>query len=87
MPKSHAERQRDYRERQQVSARHQAERISELEAALDAERAILHAELDAARSQLNAALAEVERLSASQCRHPAGAVDGGTCRACGTDVW
>lgn len=34
------------------------------------------------------ALAEVERLSAGpRCRHPAEAVDGGTCRACGEDIW
>jgi hypothetical protein len=76
MPKSHAERQRDYRERQRGTGRHQAERITELEAALDT-----------VRSELDAALTEVQRLTASQCRHPAGAIDGGTCRACGAEVW
>ena len=63
----------DYqREHRQRRARHLAE--------LEAENAELRAYLDTA-------LAEVERLSASQCNHPAGAVDGGTCQACGRDVW
>jgi hypothetical protein len=26
-------------------------------------------------------------IAAQQCKHPAGAVDGGTCPACGSDVW
>ena len=36
MPKSHAQRQQAYRDRQRTAGRHQAERISELEAALEA---------------------------------------------------
>jgi hypothetical protein len=36
---------------------------------------------------LAAALDEAERLAAIACKHPAGAIDGGTCQACGTDVW
>jgi hypothetical protein len=49
------------------------------------------AQLETENAQLRVgladALAELERLTASQCRHPAAAVDSGTCRACGTDVW
>jgi hypothetical protein len=87
VPKTHAERQRDYWERQHATVRHQADRISELEAALEAERVMLQAEVDTVRSELDAALAEVERLTASQCRHPAAAIDNGTCGACGTELW
>jgi hypothetical protein len=54
----------------------QAERI----AALEAERDRLQADLDAA-------LGEAQRLALSACRHPAATVDGGTCMACGTDLW
>jgi hypothetical protein len=39
------------------------------------------------RADLADALAEAGRLAAHQCKHPAAAVDGGTCHACGTDVW
>jgi len=87
MPKTNAERQRDWRQRQHATGHHQAQRISELEAALDAQHAALLAERDLLQADLDAAHADIERLTASQCRHPAGAVDGGTCRACGTDVW
>jgi hypothetical protein len=38
------------------------------------------------RTDLAAALAEVERLALATCRHRAAAVDGGTCMACGTEV-
>jgi hypothetical protein len=54
----------------------QARRLAELET----ENAELHADL-------TGALADVERLTASQCRHPAAAVDAGHCHACGTEVW
>jgi hypothetical protein len=27
------------------------------------------------------------RLATTQCKHPAAAVDGGTCQACGTEIW
>jgi hypothetical protein len=76
MPKTNAERQRAWRQRQ-------AGRI----AALEAEAAELRAEASALRADLAAALAEAERLTAAACTHPAGAVDSGTCRACGSEVW
>jgi hypothetical protein len=41
----------------------------------------------AALADLDVALAEIERLTAGQCKHPAAAVDGGTCQACGTELW
>jgi hypothetical protein len=76
MPKTHAERQRTWRQRR-------AGRI----AALEAEAAEMRTELDSTRTDLAAALDEAERLASTACRHPAGAIDGGTCRACGTEVW
>jgi len=39
------------------------------------------------RTDLAAALAEVGSLALATCRHRAAAVDGGTCMACGTEVW
>ena len=74
--KTTAERQRAFRQRQ-------ADRTAALEAA----NAELRAEADGLRADLADALAEAERLADQQCRHPAVAVDGGTCRACGTDIW
>ena len=74
-PKTTAERQRAFRQRQ-------ADRTAALEAA----NAELRAEADGLRADLADALAEAECLAARQCKHPAPAVDGGTCRACGTDV-
>jgi hypothetical protein len=56
------------------------QRRARLVAALEAENAQLRAELDAA-------LGEAERLASTVCRHPAAAVDDGTCRACGTEIW
>ena len=76
MPKTNAERQRTWRQRR-------AGRI----AALEAEAAEMRTELDSTRTDLAAALDEAERLASTACRHPAGAVDGGMCRACGTEVW
>jgi hypothetical protein len=70
--KTTAERQRAFRQRQ-------ADRTAALEAA----NAELRAEADGLRADLADALAETERLAAQQCKHPAAAVDGGTCRACG----
>jgi hypothetical protein len=49
--------------------------------------AALEAEAAELRIDLDTALAEVERLSASQCRHPAAAVDGSHCRVCNTEIW
>jgi hypothetical protein len=63
-------------DRQRAFRRRQITRITELEA-----------EVDTVRSELDAALAEVERLSAAQCKHPAAAVDGGHCHARGGEVW
>jgi hypothetical protein len=76
MPKTNAERQQDYRQRR-------AGRI----AALEAEAAQLRTEAGVLRADLAAALGEAERLASTACRHPAGAVDGGTCGACGAEVW
>ena len=76
MPKTNAERQATWRQRR-------AARIT----ALETEAAELRTELDGARADLATALSEAERLASTACRHPAGAVDGGTCRACGTEMW
>jgi hypothetical protein len=76
MPKTNAQRQRDYRQRH-------ARRITVLEA----EVTELRTEAGILRADLAAALAEAERLAAMACRHPAGAVDGGTCRACEREIW
>jgi hypothetical protein len=38
-------------------------------------------------ARLRDALAEAEQLAAAACKHPAAAVDGNHCRACGTDIW
>ena len=76
MPKTNAERQQAWRQRR-------TRRLT----ALEAETAELRAQAGILRADLAAALAEAEQLAAAACRHPAGAVDGGTCRACGTEVW
>jgi hypothetical protein len=76
MPKTNADYQREHPQRQ-------ARRL----AALKALCAALEAERDRLRADLDAALAEAERLAAAACKHPAGAVDGTTCQACGTEVW
>jgi hypothetical protein len=47
----------------------------------------MRAELAATRGQLADAHTEAERLAAQQRKHPAAAVGGGHCDACGTDVW
>ena len=75
MPKTNAEYHREHRQRQ-------ARRLAELEA----ENATLRTQLNSIRAEL-AALAESERLAATQCKHPSAAIDGGTYRACGQDVW
>jgi hypothetical protein len=76
MAKTHAERQRDYRSRQ-------ARRVAGLEHA----NADLSGRLATAQADLSAALAELERFTAAQCKHPAEAVDGGRCNQCGQDLW
>lgn len=76
MARANAEYQRDWRQRR-------AERV----AVLERETAGLRRLLADAQADLATALADNERLAAAQCRHPAGAVDGGTCRACGSEVW
>ena len=50
-------------------------------------RAQLVATLEQENTRLRDALTEAEHLAAQQCKHPAAAVDGGHCHACGTDVW
>jgi hypothetical protein len=62
MPKTNAERQQAWRQRR-------TGRI----AAVETEAAQLRAEDDALRADLDAALAEIERLSAAQCKHPSAA--------------
>jgi hypothetical protein len=74
--KTIAERQHGWRQRRTA-------RIT----ALETETAQLRTQASALRAELDAALAECERLAATQCKHPSGAIDGGTCRACGTEVW
>ncbi len=76
MPKTNAERQRAWRQR----------RVGRI-AALEAEAAGLRTEAGSLRADLAAALDEAGRLALTACRHPAGGVDGGTCQACGTEVW
>ena len=71
-----AKRAKTTAERQRAFRQRQANRIATLEA-----------ELADVRSQLADALTAAERLAARQCKHPAAAVDGGTCHACGTDMW
>ena len=76
MPKTNADYQREHRQRQ-------ARRL----AALQTLCATLEAEGNRLRAELDAALAECERLAVTACKHPAGAVDGSHCRACDTDLW
>ena len=76
MPKTNAQRQQAWRRRRTART-----------AALETEAAQLRTEAGALRIDLEAALAEVERLSAAQCKHPSGAIDGSHCRACDTDLW
>jgi hypothetical protein len=76
MAKTNADYQREHRQRRSA-------RMVELAAARDA----LAAEVEGLRDALAAAESELERLRASQCKHPAGAVDGGRCHACGAEVW
>ncbi len=76
MPMTAAERQRNCRRRA-------GERL----ASLEAEVTDLSVRLAAAVLERDAAVAEAERLSGLACRHPAGAVDGSRCLACGADVW
>jgi hypothetical protein len=72
-----------------TAERVQAYRVRQREA-LDEARMLLAQ----ARDERDAALAECERLrealeqsQARECRHPAQVVQGGTCRACGQEVW
>jgi hypothetical protein len=64
MPKTSAERQRDYCQRR-------AGRITALEAAA----VELRTEADSLLSDLDAALGEAQRLALTACRHPSAAVD------------
>jgi hypothetical protein len=50
-------------------------------------RSRLIATLQQENARLRDALAEAERLAAQQCKHPAAAVGGGHCHACGSDIW
>lgn len=76
MPKTNAARQQAWRQRRTARM-----------TALETETAQLRTEASVLRADLAAALDEAERLASAACRHPAGAVDGGTCRACGAEVW
>jgi hypothetical protein len=73
MPKTHAERQRDYRQRQAQGT-----------ASLKAENTRLRGELGDVRAELADALAEADRLAGQACRHPSAAVLDGRCQACGS---
>ena len=55
--------------------------------ALKAQVAQLRTEAGILRAYLASALCEAERLAAAACKHPAGAIDGSTCRACGAEIW
>ena len=50
-------------------------------------RARLITTLEQENARLRDSLAEAERLASTACRHPAVAVEAGTCHACGSDVW
>jgi hypothetical protein len=63
------------------------QRQADRTAALEAQIAELHTENSILRADLADALAKTERLASTACKHPAGAIDSGTCRACGTEVW
>jgi hypothetical protein len=76
MPRTNAERQKAWRQRRAEHA-----------VALEAEVAQLRGKLHDVRAELDAALGEAQRLALTTCRHPAAAVDGGTCRACGAEIW
>jgi hypothetical protein len=79
----HAKKAKTIAERQRAFRQRQADRTAALEAA----NAELRAAADGLRADLADALAEAERLAAQQCRHPAAAVEAGTCHACDTDIW
>jgi hypothetical protein len=51
-----------------------------------AENATLRAKLESVRTKLDAALGEAQRPALAACRRPSGAIDDGTCQACGTEV-
>lgn len=76
MAKTNADYQREHRQRQ-------AGRVAELEAEL----AVMRDRAESAETALESANDEIERLAALRCKHPAQAVDGGRCLACGQDVW
>jgi hypothetical protein len=76
MPKTNAQRQQAWRQRR-------TDRI----AALETETAQLRTEASVLRADLAAALDEAEQLASAACKHPAGAVDGTTCRACEREIW
>jgi hypothetical protein len=48
--------------------------------------AVLEAKNGRLQADLDAAVGEAERLATAACKHLVGAVDGGTCRACGQDL-
>jgi predicted RNase H-like nuclease (RuvC/YqgF family) len=76
MAKTNADYQREHRERR-------TRRIAGLEARV----AELEAELESVRAENEGLRQALEAAEGMQCRHPSGAVSGGTCRACGQDVW
>jgi hypothetical protein len=80
---ANAQKQAAHRERR-------AQRVAGLEQALAAERAEtarLRRELATVEASLADALAGRGTEDGPGCRHPSEAVDGGTCQACGADVW
>jgi hypothetical protein len=102
VPRTHAERQAAYRRRlaDRIAAFHARE--SALESALESAAAEARttierqaAEIASLRREIDGLYATLAQASAAsrdagprtECAHPAGAVDGGTCRACGAEVW
>ena len=68
-------------------ARYLARRAT-AERELRGEAGVLRSQVATLERDLADALAEVERLSSGpKCRHPAEAVQGGTCGLCGADIW
>lgn len=67
----------------------QAHRVRQRQKIADLTREVgsLTARVTELAGLLEASEAECESLRASQCRHPSQVVHGGTCRACGTEVW
>jgi Tfp pilus assembly protein FimV len=102
MAKTNADYQREQRERRADRLAELESALADRDADLAASRARierLERELDRVYAMLETASAEPEAAvpgitrpagpgsQTPDCPHPAAAVDGGTCRACGAEVW